>query len=395
MVDIESRVRQQLANSGPPILPGARTAIAVGSRGIKNVDRITKAVVEHLVQARAEPFIVPAMGSHGGATAEGQVQILAGYGITSEEIGCPIRASMEVVEVERNSIFMDRHAWESDGVILINRIKPHTDFHGRYESGLVKMAVIGLGKEKQARLTHAHGIRGLREMVPKMAEKVFATGKILLGVAIIENAFDETAFVEVLPGNSILDREPDLLEFAKQNMPRLPVDDLDVLIVDQLGKDVSGTGMDTNIIGRIRIIGEPEPTRPHIRSVLVADLTAETHGNATGVGLADVVTQRLVDKIDFKTTYKNIITSGFLERGKLPIVAENDREGFEIALRGAGCRKVEEARIIRMRDTLHLHEIFASSAVVAELVHRNDIKVLGAAHDLFDSSGGFASCWDS
>jgi hypothetical protein len=388
--EIPSTVHQQLARaiSGLPtaIPPGAKIAIAAGSRGIANIDRITKSVVEYLVSLGAKPFIFPAMGSHGGATAEGQVAVLETYGITAQAMGCPIRSSMEVVELPGPSsfhhpLYMDRHAWESDGVILINRIKPHTDFHGPFESGLVKMSVIGLGKEKQASFLHSFGVYGLRDMIPAAARHIFQTGKILLGLALVENAYDETAVIEAIPADEIFTREPGLLALARENMPRLPVDELDVLIVDQLGKNISGAGIDTNIIGRIRIPGEPEPSAPRIKSIVVSDLTPETHGNSCGMGLADVVTRRFADKIDFKTTNTNIITSGFLERGKLPVVADTDRHAFEIALRAAGCRDLATARVIRIQDTLLLSDLLVSPAVLNEIKGRENIELLDEIAD--------------
>src|SRR5688572_19155421 len=272
---IDSITREELERSGVRIARGASIAIACGSRGIANVDRIAKCVVEWVRAAGGKPFIIPAMGSHGGATAEGQAAVLETYGINEQTMGCPIRSSMEVVELRRNALFMDRQAWESDGVILINRIKPHTDFRGQFESGLVKMAVIGLGKEKQALAMHAWGIIGLRDLVPQMARRMVDTGKILLGVGIVENAYDETAMIEAIAAKKFFTREPELLEIAKQNMPRLPVKYLDVLIIDQLGKNISGSGIDTNIIGRIRIDGQPEPSSPRIKSIVVSDLTPE------------------------------------------------------------------------------------------------------------------------
>ncbi len=288
-------------------------AIAVGSRGIANIAAIVRQTVRSLRDFGLSPFITPAMGSHGGATAEGQRALLASYRITEAEMGCPIHSSMEVVELNSeglpHSLSMDRHAFEADGIVLINRIKPHTDFHGRYESGLLKMAVIGLGKERQASAIHSFGVHGLRDLVPKAAARVLDLGKIVAGIAIVENAYDETALIEVIPANQILSREPPLLEQARKNMPRLPVEEIDVLIVDELGKNISGSGMDTNIVGRIRISGEPEPESPKIRSILVDDLTDESHGNATGLGLADVITRRFFKKIDFPVTYRNIITS--------------------------------------------------------------------------------------
>ena len=383
ITDFEAAVREQWSQCPKLIQPGASIAIAVGSRGIANLSSIVKAVVEQVRGAGAQPFIIPAMGSHGGATAEGQAKLLESYGIKNSTMGCDIRSSMEVVELERNALFMDRFAWESDGVILINRIKPHTDFHGEFESGLVKMAVIGLGKEKQAHHFHSFGVHGLRDLVPEAGKRILRMGKVLLGVAIVENAYDETAMIEVTPADKIVAREPALLAIAKENMPQLPVNELDVLIVDELGKNISGTGMDTNVIGRIRIAGEPEPDVPRIGSIMVRDLTAESGGNATGMGLADVVTRRFSQKVDYASTYTNIVTSGFLERGKLPVVAESDSHAFDIALRAAGCRDVASARVVRIKNTLQLGSLLVSAAVRDEIKGRSDLEIGADERSLF------------
>lgn len=389
--NIEAVVAEELTKLSAGVKPGASLAIAAGSRGIANIARVVKTTVEFLRARGAKPFIVPAMGSHGGATAEGQAALLASYGITEQAMGCPIRATMEVVELPneglKTKLFMDRFAWESDGVIVINRIKPHTDFHGDFESGLVKMAVIGLGKERQAFEMHSFGVHGLRDLVPQAAKRLLATGKILAGVGIVENAYDETAIIEAIPAANIWTREPQLLALAKQNMPRLPVKDLDVLIVDRFGKNISGTGMDTNIIGRTHIVGEPEPKSPRIKMIVVTDLTDESHGNATGMGFADVVTRRLFRKIDFAVTYKNVRTAGFPDRAKLPMVAETDREALDIALRAAGCRDVSRARVIRIADTLHLGEVLVSDAVLEEVRSAPNIEVAGEFAEACDGAG--------
>lgn len=386
--DIEATVREQVANSDLEFPPGASIAITAGSRGIANIALITKTIVQAVREAGAHPFIIPAMGSHGGATAEGQLELLASNGITESTMECPIRSSMEVVEIPVtglvNKVFMDRHAWNSEGVIVINRIKPHTDFHGSHESGLVKMSVIGLGKERQAFELHRFGVHGLRDLVPETAKHVFATGKVLMGVGIVENAHDETALIEAMPGDAIMERETLLLETARANMPRLPVDELDVLIVDRLGKNISGTGMDTTIIGRVSIRGQPDPKFPSIKSIIVRDITEESHGNATGVGLADVTTRRLFDKIDFEVTNRNIRTSGFLERGKVPYVAQTDEEALDVALRGAGCLDREEARILRIKDTLHLEKMIASDAVVQSWSEEASVNVVGAVGKIWE-----------
>jgi hypothetical protein len=366
-----------------------RIAVAAGSRGIANIAEIVRRTVASLKSFGVEPFIIPAMGSHGGATASGQAQLLASFGITESAMGCAIRSSMEVVELDAagldHRLFMDRNASEADGIILINRIKPHTDFHGAFESGLVKMAVIGLGKEKQALEMHRFGVHGLRDLVPKAAERILATGKIIAGIGIVENAYDETAIIEVIPANQIMSREPTLLAQAKENMPRLPFADVDLLIVDELGKNVSGSGLDTNVIGRIRIRDEPEPASPRIKAILVDDLTAESHGNATGIGLADVVTRKLVNKIDWTVTYRNIITSSFLERGKLPVVAETAEQGLQHALRSCGAIEPGQERIIRIKNTLHISQIYLSAVLAKEA--GPDVNVKSSARPLFDSNG--------
>jgi hypothetical protein len=376
--------------------PGARVAIAVGSRGIANLGRIVRATAACVRGLGGEPFVVPAMGSHGGATAEGQRQVLAGYGVTEGAVGCPIRASMEVVELPgagdaEYRLYMDRLAHEADGVILINRIKPHTDFHDRYESGLVKMAVIGLGKEAQAAEMHSHGVRGLTELVPRAAAQLLASGRILLGIAIVENAYDETMLVDAIEPQRLMQREPELLALARANMPRLPVDRLDVLIVDRMGKDISGVGIDTNIIGRMRIRGQPEPDRPDIAMIVVTDLTAGSHGNAAGMGLADITTRRMFDKIDFGVTNTNVVTSGFLERARMPVVADTEAQAVEWALRGCGPIRQGEERVIRIRDTLHLDELYVSHAVLAEIAGMAGLEVIEPLTGCFDGRGNLRS----
>lgn len=390
IADIAATVRDQI-NGLSHVPDGARIAIAVGSRGIANLSTIVRATVDTLKAQGAHVFIVPAMGSHGGATAAGQREVLAGYGVTEEAMGCPILATMDVVELParglEHPLFLDRHAAEADGIVLINRIKPHTDFHGRYESGLVKMAVIGLGKEAAALALHRFGVRGLRDLIPLAAAQLLATGRVLFGLAIVENAYEATALIEAIPGNRILDREPILLAVAYRQQPGLPLEDIDVLIVDRLGKNISGTGMDTNIIGRLRIAGEMEPDSPRIKMILVTDLTDESHGNAVGTGLADIITTRLAAKIDHRITYINVATSGFLERGKVPLAAPTDAAGLELALRASGCLDPAGARVIRIRDTLHLGEILASPAAVAALRGHERVTVAGEPRPAVDSVG--------
>jgi hypothetical protein len=376
LAEVRPSLRHELQGMGPVIVPDTRIAIAVGSRGIADIVEIVGTTVDYVKAQGAAPFIVPAMGSHGGATAAGQTEVLQGYGITERGVGAPIRSSMDTVELTKdgdpNRVFMDRIAYESDGVILVNRVKPHTDYHGPYESGLVKMSVIGLGKHQQALEIHSFGVYGLRELIPPTAERVLATGKVLFGVAIVENAYDETMLVKALKASEIMQEEPRLLDTAKANMPRLPVDEIDVLIVDRLGKDISG---------------EAEPESPRIKSIVVTDVTDGSHGNALGIGLADVITRGLFEKIDLPATYENIVTSSFLERGKIPIIAEDDATAYVYARRGCGRMAEGGERIMRIQDTLHLGEVYLSGAILQDLGGRSDIERLGEATDAFGKDG--------
>ncbi|MEI6084259.1 MAG: DUF2088 domain-containing protein [Verrucomicrobiota bacterium] len=339
---------------------GKRIAIAVGSRGIANLPIIVNTVVAWVRAQGAEPFIVPAMGSHAGATADGQRKLLEGLGIT----GLPIVSAMDVVEIGPGA-FMDKAASEAAGVIVINRIKPHTSFHGRYESGLMKMIAVGLGKQAGAAAIHRLGIPGLREEMPAVARQVLATGKILFGIAILENARDETLAVRVIPAARIPEEEPALLELARANMPLLPVDDVDLLIVDEIGKAISGTGMDTNVIGRLRIAGEPEPVSPRIHRIFVRDVAGES---AYGIGLADLTTRRLVSKTNWEITQTNVETSGFTLRGVIPQIVESD----DAAVTGR--------RIVRIKNTLQLETLIVSEPVRKEIEGRVTVKVLGPAN---------------
>ena len=394
--DLESHLAEELEKFSRRITAGSTIALAVGSRGIFGIDRIVQTTVSWLKRNAAEPFIVPAMGSHGGATAEGQLEVLSSYGIRETTIGAPIRSSMEVVRLSSDlpvNLFMDAHASKADGIILINRIKPHTDYHGPYESGLVKMAVIGLGKHEQALEIHRFGVPGLRDLIPQCAERILGTGKILGGVAVVENANEQTAALEALPAETILSEEPRLLELARALMPALPSEDIDLLIVDAMGKDISGVGMDTNIIGRIAVRGEREPERPSIKAIYARDLTAGSHGNALGVGLADVVSRRLYDKIDLRTTLENAYTSSFLSRAKVPIVADSDEQAIDIALRSCGAVAAGQERIMRIRDTLHLEEIYVSEKLLEELRPRPAIQDTGRSVGLVDSLGNCPEVW--
>jgi len=387
LTDIEQTVAEHVGVK-LQIAPGARIGIASGSRGIANIARITKAVVEAVKAKGGAPFIFPAMGSHGGATGEGQREILASYGISEETMGCPVHSSMEVVPVDNGGmeipLYMDKFAYESDGVILVNRIKPHTAFHGEFESGLIKMSVIGLGKERLASALHSYGVYGLKNLLPQAGRQILASGKVLLGVAIVENPYDETALIEALTPAEILTREPELLAIAKQMIPKFPLEDIDVLVVDRIGKDISGSGMDPNVIGRMRIHGEPDPESPRIKVIVITDLTEAAHGNACGIGLADVTTRRLRDKVDWEATYMNGVTSGFYEHFALPIVAATDAQALEWGIRASHSPN-KPKKIVRITDTLHLSEMYVSEAVLADI--KGHVDILGEPRELFDQQG--------
>jgi hypothetical protein len=393
LTDIKGEVRRELLKLSPLIKPGSSIAVAIGSRGIRNIELIAVEVTRFIREIGANPFFIPAMGSHGGATAKGQEKILSGFGITEKTAGAPVRSSMEVIELPQGDspvpVFIDKNAYNADGVILINRIKPHTDFTSKYESGLLKMTAIGLGKEKGASAIHSYGVFGLTNLIPLVAEKIIATGKILGGMAVVENAYDETMMLKALKSNEFFEQEPFLLDIARKNMPSFPVDDIDVLIIDQMGKEISGVGIDPNIIGRIKIIGLKEPDRPRIKAIIVSDLTEMSYGNAVGIGLADVITRKLFDKINFSSTYSNASTSSFLERAKLPIVASDDREAFRLALRSCGYLKAGEEKIIRIKDTLHLDELLISKAVMDLIQDPGRIEIIDNNVNLFDIQNDF------
>jgi hypothetical protein len=381
--DIAATVCEQLERVGvrERIAPGSRIAVPAGSRGIRDIVPVLQAVVAFLRGAGAQPFIVPAMGSHGGATVEGQVAVLTSLGITEQAIGCPILATMDAIVCDhlpdRTTVYLDRHAAEADGgILVVNRIKPHTSFHANIESGLAKMCTVGLGKQAGAEVVHSRGVYGLRSQIGPMARLVVERGGVLAGLAILEDAFKQTADIVALPPQEIGGAgEAALLERSRALMARLPFDQLDVLVVDEMGKDISGTGMDTNVIGRLRIPGEPEPATPRISVVVVLDLTEASRGNGAGVGLADLIPARLANKIDLATTYISHLTAGIigLQRGALPITLPTSRETVAMALRVCGQPDPGAVRLARIRNTLRLEEL------LPEVANSPHLELLGEA----------------
>ncbi|MFC5452757.1 nickel pincer cofactor-dependent isomerase, group 22 [Paenibacillus aestuarii] len=398
--NIEAAVFEQLeqAGIGLKLKPGARVAVTAGSRGIANIALIIRSAVRALKQAGASPFIVPAMGSHGGATAEGQTEVLHSLGVTEAYCEAPILSSMDVVQIGETEsglpVYTDKYAWEADAVLLVGRVKLHTDFKSplQLESGLMKMAAIGLGKHKQALQLHSYGVKGIRDLMPLIGEVVLSKVNVLCGLAIVENAFDQTAHLEAIPTDQIAKREPELLQLAAKLFPKLPVEDIDILVVDEIGKNVSGTGMDTNIIGRLRILGEEEPPSPRIKYVIAGDLSEESHGNALGIGLADLTTKRLFDKIDFQKMNENVITSSFLTRAAIPIVLKNDQEALEVALRCNWGTESSQARIVRIHSTLHLETMYVSESLLPDIVSLPNVEVIGEPEEVaFDETGNYVA----
>jgi len=372
---------------------GARIAITAGSRGVANMDLILRRLVRVLKENSAKPFLIPTMGSHGGGTAEGQIEVLKSLNITEESIGAPIISSMDVVEIGRSrfgfSVMVDRHAAQADGIVVLNRIKPHTEFEGPIESGLMKMMAIGMGKHRGCLEVHKQTVNfGYREVIPEIGGVILKKLPVLFGLGIVENIYDETAIIRAVPSSRFLSEEKNLLAEAKRLMARLPFDKIDVLVVDKMGKNISGAGMDTNVIGRIMFIGEKEPEHPKITRVVVLDLTEESHGNAVGIGLADYATRRLVNKVDHEVTAINCITAMSPEKGRIPIVLKTDKEAVEAALNTIGAVEPDKARVIHIKSTLEIGELEVSSAFMEEVEKREELKLIEESGPLsFDSEG--------
>ncbi len=393
--DLPAAIHAELdrINAATIVKPGETVAITAGSRGVANVATAVKATVDYLKALGAHPFVVPAMGSHGGATSEGQRSVLAHYGITEATVGAPVKATMDVVELGKTAdglpVFFDRYAAEADHVVPLNRIKAHTDFNGSIESGLMKMMVIGLGKQQGANLYHRAFFQyGFEHIITTVGGFILDSGKIAFGLGLIENAHEDTAQAVAMPAAQLLQTERELLVEAKSLMGRLPFDELDLLIVDWTGKNISGTGMDTNVIGRMMQNFEPEPAKPAILRIFVRDLTEESDGNATGIGLADFTTTRLVDKIDRHSTYMNGITALGPQKSKIPFYYDTDREAIEIALDTIGLTEPEDARVIRIESTLRLTELDVSEVLLEDAKLHSRLKVIGETKPLaFDAAG--------
>ena len=392
VADVPRAVAEALAGAGLPIKRGDTVAVGAGSRGIANIDIVVGAAVRWLEDLGARPFVFPAMGSHGGGTPEGQRSVLEHYGISESTIGCPIRATMEVVQVGEAlglPVWLDRHAAEADWIGLVNRVKPHTDFKGAIESGLFKMMTIGLGKHTGAIQYHRANIHhGYETVITAVAREMLSKSRIGFGVGIVENGYDETARIEAFNAENLEAGERRLLKDARDWMARLPFGQIDVLVVEEMGKNISGAGMDTNVIGRPMNPHEPFPADPKILWIVALDLTDESYGNAAGIGNADFATRRLVEKIDMKPTLINCITACEPGAAKVPPTYETDREAIETALSCIGLTPPEKARVVRIKNTLRLVEIEASEAFLPEIARRAELTKLGEPAPLaFDAAG--------
>jgi hypothetical protein len=400
VADVAAAVRGALEklDLGRTVRPGQTVALTAGSRGIANIPAVLRAAVRFLRDLGAQPFLVPAMGSHGGGTAEGQRQVLESYGITEASVGAPIRASMEVVSLgatpEGFPVVLDRHGSEADHIGVVARVKPHTSYHGPVESGLLKMMMIGLGKHAGALAYHRLLLdHPFDKVVRSVARTLRAKAPIAFGLGLVENAYDETALVEAVRPEEFEAREEALQALAKRWLPRLPFREADLLIVDEIGKEISGSGLDTNVVGRKRAFRMQDPEdQPQMRLIFVRGLSAHTHGNATGIGLADFATTRLVRAMNYKATVINCLTAGYPGSANIPVHFDTDREVLDAALAILGTRAPQDARILHVRNTLAVEEVEVSEPCLAGPKAQTDFQVAAGPYDLtFDAQGNLAA----
>jgi hypothetical protein len=376
---------------------GAKIAIGVGSRGIANLPAIVEGVVHAFQERGFEPFIFPAMGSHGGATSVGQQHKLEALGVTESTVGCHIESTMETVEVGRTPerdipVVFDKIAAAADAIVPINRIKPHTDFQGKVESGLSKMLVIGMGKQRGAKIAHQWSVDwSLRDMLPEISKMLIDSLPVIGGIALVENQYHDTMIIEGVPADNFLQREAELLVQAYEVMPKIPFDELDLLIVDRMGKDISGSGMDTNVIGRL-VYGfdEPEPEYPEIKRIYLRNLTSVSQGNASGVGSADIIHQRVLERMDLSKTLINTITASSLAGARVPAAVESDRAAVTACLSTVGLIDSKDVRVVRITDTMHLEKMLVSEGLLNDVATANNLTQLGGLAPFeFDAHGDF------
>lgn len=394
VANVAEEVRRQWQSSqlSRRVKRGDRVLVAVGSRGIANLATMARATLDVLRDLGAQPAVVAAMGSHGGATPQGQRELLASYGVTEEALRVPVLTDMDAVQIGVNSwgepVWWDRNALAADAVLTISRVKAHTDFRGVYESGICKMLVIGLGKQKGAAQHHRWGVRGLRDMLIESCKVILEKTRFVAGLAVLENAREQTALLQVLHKEELLAEEPKLLVQAKQLMGRLPFEQLDVLVVGELGKNYSGAGMDPNVLGRLFVECSEEFTSPRITRICVLDVSPESHGNAVGVGLADLTTDRLLKAIDPVPFRMNTLTSCFLHRAKLPIGMASDRDCIDMSLKTSWVPDWSKVRMAVIPNTLELEELWVTPPLVEEAKQNRHLRIEGDLRPLpFDGHG--------
>ncbi len=394
--DIPQKIKSRIKHLGleKKVTRGQTVAVACSSRGISNYNTIVETVVSSLKQIGLTPFIVPSMGSHGAATALGQQRVLEHLGITEKEMGVPIRSSLDVVRIgetaENIPVYLDKLAARADHIVLVNRIKKHTEFEHEFESGLLKLMAIGLGKQKGAATYHEAMLTyGYPRVIYNVAQEVLRYSNVLFGVGVVENGYNQTADIDICPPENIKNMEIDLLRTAKKLTPGLPFDQADILIVDEMGKDISGTGFDTKVVGRIGLpLIAKEPKSPKIKRILICDLTTNSEGNAVGVGIADMITQRLLDKIDMDALNINTITGVCPEMGKIPLTLKNDREAIRTAIKCVGLVPLEQLKIMRIKNTSLISDVDISQGYENELLQRSDLtRVEEKKPMVFDPSG--------
>ena len=385
--DVETEFIDRLRSSRvlAPVRPGMRIAVGVGSRGISNQTLVVRTLIREIKAMGAEPFIFPAMGSHGGATVDGQQNLLARMGITEQAMGAPVRATMDVVDMgtAENGLtaWFDAYAAAADGIVLVNRIKPHVSFRGKYESGLMKMIAIGLGKQKGAEACHQLGMERMLDNIVAVGREALSTGKILFGIALIENAYHETCRVEAIPADRIEDEEVALQAEAKRLEPRILFDRLDVLVIDEIGKNISGTGFDNNVVGRYHL-PHMKSEGPLITRISVLDITDASHGNGNGLGIADYTTERAFKKFSFEETYPNSLTSTVPASVKIPMVLKNDRLAIQAAIKTCNIADFRNVRLGRIRNTLEVHQMEVSENLIPETRSNPRMEIVSAPYDL-------------
>lgn len=397
ITDVEETIRRELAKPevSQGIRPGMKIAVGVGSRGIAQLPLLVRTTVDELKKRGAEPFLVPAMGSHGGATAEGQREMLANLGVTEESAGCPIRSSMEVEEIgtlfveelgREVPVHMDRNACQADGIVIIARVKPHTGFRAANESGLAKMLTIGLGKQKGASICHRYTYKYMGRFVREMAQMKIDRCNVLFALGVVENAYDHLAEIKAVPGDQIVEQDAEMLERAKARMAGFLLEPMDVLVVGQVGKNVSGDGMDPNITGRW--LTPFASGGPRIGTIAVLDLTKETHGNAVGIGGADLITQRLYDQLDLNASYANALTVTNCSLVKIPVTLDTDQNVIKAAVNTSNALDLDRVRLSVILDTMHMNEIYLSESMLPEAEAHPAIEILSGPQEMrFDEEG--------